>query len=500
MTRPAPSRDWKNKAEALVKEHKRKKDAYTKEKGTKEVPKNFPYSAELKTGAVALVNQRKAELAAIIKPSNRSLEACQAADALVIKEVTKALEIGNPKRLEEWLEKYEHGQLDAKKKGKGKSGDRYTRQDYLLTLLPESSKDFNEQAQKAVLAELRREGYVVSKKTAFERDIDALIERGKLYPGDPDDLDDADDDDDEVSESGGKKKPSARNWYKYQTKSLRFESLSVTDALSLNLLESFLLPILPADTIKKIKPIFQQASDKLKQEAGANKLARWVERVAVVSPTPPFLPPKPDDALLAASHPGKSQKEIKELLDNAYDVIRACLFDEQQVKIWYVKPGAEPKWHTVNPVGLVQRDQVTYLLATFPTDKKNPPTVLMFAMHRVIDAEKAHVPANAPRDFSLQAHIDAGGMGFSDKGTVEKIKLKAWFSKPLGNRLAQTRLSEDQTIRDTEDGVELTATVIDNWTLRWWILSKTGDIEVIEPRALREDIAKTLRGGAARYK
>ncbi len=500
MTRPAPSRDWKNKAEALVKEHKRAKDAYAKEKGTKEVPKNFPYSAKFKTGAVALVNQRQAELAAAMKPSNRNLEARQAADALVIKEVTKALEIGNPKRLEEWLEKYEHGQLDAKKKGKGKSGDRYTRQDYLLTLLPESSKDFNEQAQKAVLAELRREGYVVSKKTAFERDIDALIERGKLYPGDPDDIDDADDDDDEVSESGGKKKPSARNWYKYQTKSLRFESLSVTDALSLNLLESFLLPILPADTIKKIKPIFQQASDKLKQEAGGNKLARWVERVAVVSPTPPFLPPKLDDALLAASHPGTSQKEIKELLDKAYDVIRACLFDEQQVKIRYVKPGAEPKWHTVNPVGLVQRDQVTYLLATFPTDKKNPPTVLMFAMHRVIDAEKAHVPANAPRDFSLQAHIDAGGMGFSDKGTVEKIKLKAWFSKPLGNRLAQTRLSEDQTIRDTEDGVELTATVIDNWTLRWWILSKTGDIEVIEPRALREDIAKTLRGGAARYK
>ena len=494
MTRPAPSSDWKNKAEALVKEHKRAKDAYAKEKGTKEVPKNFPYSAEFKTGAVALVNQRKAELAAVMKSSNRDLEARQAADALVIKEVTKALEIGNPKRLEDWLEKNEHGQLQAGKKGKGKSGDKYARQDCLLTLLPDSSKDFN---AKAVLDELRTDGYCISDKT-LDRDIKALIYRGKLYPGDPDDLDD--DDDDELSASDEKKKPSARNWYKYPTKSLRFESLSVMDALSLNLLESFLKPILPPDTIKKIKPIFQQASDKLKQEAGANKLARWVERVAVVSPTPPFLPPKLDDALLAEYHPGKSQKDIKELLDDAYDAIRACLFDEQQVKIRYVKPGAEPKWHTVNPVGLVQRDQVTYLLATFPTDNKNPPTVLMFAMHRVIDAEKAHVPANAPRDFSLQAHIDGGGMGFSDKGTVEKIKLKAWFSKPLGNRLAQTRLSEDQTIRDTEDGVELTATVIDNWTLRWWILSKTGDIVVLEPEDLRNDIAKALSEGAARYR
>lgn len=493
MTRPAPSSDWKNKAEALVKEHKRAKEAYTKEKGTQEVPKNFPYSAQFKTGAVALVNQRKAELAAVIKSSHRNLEARQADHALVIKEVTKALGIGNPKRLEEWLEKNEHGQLQAWKKGKGRSGDKYARQDCLLRLLPDTSDDFN---AKAVLDELKADGYWISEKT-LDRDIKALIHRGKLNPGDPDDLED--DDDDEESTSAGTKKPSARSWNKYHTKSLRFESLSVTDALSLNLLESFLLPILPADTIKKIKPIFEQAKDKLKREAGANKLARWAERVAVVSPTPPFLAPKLDDTLLAASHPGKSQKEIAKLLDKAYETIRECLFDEQQVTIRYVKPGGEPKKHTVNPVGLVQRDQVTYLLATFPTDKKNPPTVLMFAMHRVIDAEKAHVPANAPRDFSLQAHIDAGGMGFSDKGTVEKIKLKAWFSKPLGNRLAQTRLSEDQTIRDTEDGVELTATVIDNWTLRWWILSKTGDIVVLEPEDLREYIAKQLRDGAARY-
>jgi predicted DNA-binding transcriptional regulator YafY len=166
------------------------------------------------------------------------------------------------------------------------------------------------------------------------------------------------------------------------------------------------------------------------------------------------------------------------------------------VKIRYVKPRAEPKWHTVNPLGLVQRDQVTYLLATFPNDKKVPPTVLMFAMHRVIDAEKAYVAAKAPENFSLQAHLTSGAMGFSEKG---EIKLKAWFSKRLGDSLAQTKLSEDQTVQDAEDGVELTATVVDNWTLRWWILSKTGDIVVLEPESLREDIANILRDGAARY-
>lgn len=498
MTRPAFSSDWTKKADALVKEHERAKKAYTKKKGSTEAPRNFPYSAQFKTAAIELLNQRKAELTEASTPNKRSAETRQGTDVLLIKEVAKALEIGNSKRLEEWLEKNEHGQLDAKKKGKGKSGDKYTRQDYLLTLLPDSSKGFNKHAQEAVLDELRREGYEVSKKTAFERDIEDLLDRGELYPGDPDDLDDADDE--ENSASGGKKKFSATSWYKCHKTSLRFESLSVTDALSLSLLESFLQPILPVDTVKKIKPIFQQARDKLKREAGANRLARWIDRVAIDSPTPPFLPPKLDDALLAEFHPGKSREDIKKLCDAASDTIRTCLFEEQQVKIRYVKPRADPKWHTVNPLGLVQRDQVTYLVLTYPTDRNNPPTVFQFAMHRVIDAEKAYVPAKAPENFSVQAHVASGAMGFSEKGKIEKIRLKAWFTKRLGDSLAQTKLSEDQTIRETENGVVLTATVVDNWTLRWWILSKTGDIEVLEPKALREDIALTLRAGSARYR
>lgn len=498
MTRPALSSDWKKKADALVNEHNRAKDAYAKEKSTKEVPRNFPYSTEFRTGAIELFNQRKAQLADALKPNTRSAETRQEADALVIKEVTKALEIGNPKRLEEWLGKNERGQLDAKKKGKGKSGDKYARQDYLLTLLPDSSMDFNKEAKEAVFKELRGEGYEISDKT-LGRDIKALIHRGKLHPGDPNDLDD-DDDDGSDDDKSAKKNPTANGWYKNHKTSLRFESLSVTDALSLNLLESFLKPILPVDTVKKIKPIFQQAREKLKQEVGGNKLARWIERVAVVSPTQPFLPPKLDDALLAEYHPDKSQEDIKKLCDAASDTIRTCLFEEQQVKIRYVKPGTEPKWHTINPLGLVQRDQITYLVATFPTDQKNPPTIPSFALHRVIDAEKAYLPAKAPENFSLQAHLASGAMGFSEKGKIEKIKLKAWFTKRLGDSLAQTRLSEDQTVRDTDGGVELTATVVDNWTLRWWILSKTGDIVVLEPKALREDIAKTLREGAARYK
>ncbi|MDP2433999.1 MAG: WYL domain-containing protein [Pseudomonadota bacterium] len=101
-----------------------------------------------------------------------------------------------------------------------------------------------------------------------------------------------------------------------------------------------------------------------------------------------------------------------------------------------------------------------------------------------------------PKGFSLQGFIDQGGFGFGEKGP---IKLKAWVSKMLGERMAETRLAADQKLQPVADGFELTATLIDSWRLRWWILSKTGDIVVLGPKTLRTEIAKQLSEGAARY-
>ncbi|WP_157705952.1 WYL domain-containing protein [Shewanella bicestrii] len=36
----------------------------------------------------------------------------------------------------------------------------------------------------------------------------------------------------------------------------------------------------------------------------------------------------------------------------------------------------------------------------------------------------------------------------------------------------------------------LTATVIDSWQLRWWIMSHAVSVEVLEPTALRENMKK----------
>lgn len=77
----------------------------------------------------------------------------------------------------------------------------------------------------------------------------------------------------------------------------------------------------------------------------------------------------------------------------------------------------------------------------------------------------------------------------------------------LGDHLAETNLEQLEgfeaqrltQLERKEDGYELFVKLPDSLTLRNWILSWMGHIEVFEPHTLRDDIAKILREGAARY-
>ncbi len=105
--------------------------------------------------------------------------------------------------------------------------------------------------------------------------------------------------------------------------------------------------------------------------------------------------------------------------------------------------------------------------------------------------------ATVPSEFSLQAFVDGGGLQF---GETRPIRLKAWVSTMLGSQLAETKLSENQQLVPAEEGFTLTASLTYSWRLRWWILSKTGDIEVLAPSDLRQEIAALLHAAEERYR
>src|SRR5690606_39781026 len=106
--------------------------------------------------------------------------------------------------------------------------------------------------------------------------------------------------------------------------------------------------------------------------------------------------------------------------------------------------------YTLNPIAIIQRGVIIYLLATRTDD----PEVIIrtFALHRFTSVEILESAAKTPDNFQLDTYLDAGGMGFShplfsqlpDHGKHTAVELQ--FTKQAGKSLTESKLSDDQTV------------------------------------------------------
>lgn len=269
-------------------------------------------------------------------------------------------------------------------------------------------------------------------------------------------------------------------WYWKEKKAyeemLSSEGISVTHALTLHMLKQHLAQTLPVATTKQMKPLFDLAEDRLRALADTNDIARWALLVDVVKPGIPAIPPTIAPPVLEA--------------------VQYALIKGDKLKLRYTSAGKNTaREFRVNPIGTVQRGEKTYLVAI--EDGHSEPTT--YAMHRIEKADSSWEKAHLPDGVDLKSFIANGGLQFLKSRTP--ISLKVWVSKMLGDQLAETKLAGQQlTPRNSKgEGYELAVTLPDSLTLRNWILSWTGHIEVLEPLTLREEIAAALTEGARRY-
>ncbi|MBU2288161.1 MAG: WYL domain-containing protein, partial [Gammaproteobacteria bacterium] len=271
-------------------------------------------------------------------------------------------------------------------------------------------------------------GYRVTKRT-IERDLEALA---SMFPI-----------------THGASVPYDWHWMKGGAFGLL--GLSTTDALSLHLVERYLQPILPDAIRAQLKSAFDLAAAKLAAQKTSNPLGDWPSKVAVVN-TGLTVVPAPIDA-------------------TALRVVQEALLAGEQVEVEYIRADAEvPKTQTLHPLGLVLCGPTTYLIAT----AFRHATPRIYAMHRVRAARRLYAPASSPMGFSLRAYIDEGGLQFGDG---RRIRLQAWVSQRLGAVMADAKLEPRQRLEPVDGGFLLRATLAHSWKLRWWILSKSGDIE-----------------------
>ena len=324
---------------------------------------------------------------------------------------------------------------------KTKDNDTLLRQWHMLRMIPRYPLKIT---TKQLLDKLTRESYNVSKRTV-ERDLQTLSNKFPLI-------------------SDESETPYGWSWAKDGV-AINLPGLSNSEALTFNLVEQHLRPILPISTLDQLQPFFKAASEKL--ENLPDPIHSWIDKVRVIPPTQRLLPPIIDA--------------------HVHHVISEALLLDKQIKATYQKGGEDiAEEHIIHPLALVERQPAIYLVCKYASEDgfKNLP------LHRFKSAQILDEPSHRPDDFNLDAHLEsARGLGF---GGGDAIHLEAIFTKFAGSHLYGTPLSLDQTISVLDnDHLKLTATVENTEQFRWWLLGFGERVEIIAPAQLRETMTMT---------
>jgi len=325
--------------------------------------------------------------------------------------------------------------------------DATSRQWELLKILPSRGAG---KSSRELTQDLEGRGFSVTKRTV-ERDLNELL---CLFPI-------------ECNTSGV---PFGWRWMRDAC--LDLPGLTLPEALSTKLIEDYLRPLLPLPFRHALQPRFQLAVKKL--EALSNNPANsWPGKVRVISADINLIPPSIDEKIL--------------------ETVQEGLFYDEQLEISYHALGnEEANRQVIHPLGLVQKGPVTYLVATaFAYDD-----IRIYAVHRIVTAERTGEPCNRPKDFTLDQYIKDGGMSFGDG---DFIKLKASVSDYIAQILLETPLSEDMKITRKNGKYFLSSTVADTGQLLWWILSLGDGIEILGPKKIRDSIIESVSAVACSY-
>ena len=243
-------------------------------------------------------------------------------------------------------------------------------------------------------------------------------------------------------------------------------------AFALRLANEYLRPLMPPATLRLLDGYFQHANRLLKGSA----LGRWANRARIVSRGPALMPPP-------------VREDVQRV---AYD----ALLNNRLLEINYrSRSQGRSQKVTLNPLGLVFRETVAYLVAT----AWDYPDVRHYALHRISKARQLNQPASTLPGFRLAGHIQ-DELRFSYPLASEKMELRVAVTQEVATHLAERRLSVDQRITTEAGGrVLVEATIADTAELRWWLLGFGSSVEVLAPASLREDFATQARTMQAIY-
>lgn len=242
--------------------------------------------------------------------------------------------------------------------------------------------------------------------------------------------------------------------------------MTSSQAVTFMMVEEHLKHLLPPSLIEEMNPWFDLARYSLSTQ---NNVRQWINRVRIVPATQPLIPPLVEKTAQQAIYEGLLQDKQLE-----------CIYQGRG-------PNSEEKTYTLNPLALVQKGAIIYLVCT----RYDKTDIQTFALHRFKSANVLNSRAMHPVNFDIDAYIESGALGFRvdfNKPT-ENIHLKLLMKDQEASYFEETQLSKDQVIEKQDDGLSLvSATVPYTSQLVWWLRSFGKRIQLIEPTEVSDAV------------
>lgn len=235
--------------------------------------------------------------------------------------------------------------------------------------------------------------------------------------------------------------------------------MTSSQAVTFMMVEEHLKHLLPPSLIEEMNPWFDLARRSLSTQ---NNVRQWINRVRIVPATQPLIPPVVDRQAQQAVYEG--------------------LLQDKQLECIYQGRGqnSEVKTYILNPLALVQKGSIIYLVCT----RHDKSDIQTFALHRFKSANVLNTRALHPVNFDIDEYIESGALGFRvnfDQPT-ENVMLKLHMPEADAHYFEESQLSRDQQIEKLDHGMALIrATVPFTSQLVWWLRSFGNKIQKIEP-------------------
>lgn len=322
---------------------------------------------------------------------------------------------------------------------------------YMLRLIPKAPRTIS---TPELLHKLNDAGYIVDLRTV-QRDLN-MLSSSHLFP---------------IS-STENTKPLCWFWPEGFNR-VQLPMMSSDEALTFKLVETFLEPLLPPAIRSHMEEYFQLADNTLK----ASPLACWIDKVRIIPNGLSLLPAEIDAAVLP--------------------VIYEALLKDHRFVTTYQGRESEAKTYEVNPLGLVFRNNLIYLVATVGDYSD----IKQFALHRFQHAELNPKKVTIPTGFTLDGYIAQGEFDYPVTDSQQDITLKIKITGYMRKHLIETPLSIEQHITELDDDMYLLEAVVkDTEQLRWWIRSFSTNIQVLEPLELRAEFVGEARAMNKMYR